>query len=72
MHDKKSFKKIISDLSVQILVAMVVGVIVGKVMGADAGMFAPLGSLFIQLIRMLVIPLVFVSIVAGITSIRIN
>lgn len=69
---KRSFKKIISDLSVQILVAMVVGIIVGKVMGEDAGMFAPLGSLFIQLIRMLVIPLVFVSIVAGAASLGVT
>lgn len=50
------------------MLAMIVGVIVGRVMGEDAGMFAPLGSLFIQLIRMLVIPLVFVSIVAGAAS----
>lgn len=72
MHNKKSFKKIISDLSVQILFAMVVGIIVGKVMGADAGVFAPLGSLFIQLIRMLVVPLVFVSIVAGAASLGVT
>lgn len=65
---KKSFKKIISDLSVQILIAMVIGVVVGKLMGESAAMFAPLGNLFIQLIRMLVIPLVFVSIVAGSAS----
>ncbi|MDD2283921.1 MAG: dicarboxylate/amino acid:cation symporter [Paludibacter sp.] len=68
MGTKRSFKKIISDLSVQIIIAMVVGVIVGKLMGESAVMFAPLGSLFIQLIRMLVIPLVFVSIVAGSAS----
>ena len=68
MVGKKSFKKIISDLSVQIIIAMVVGVFVGKLMGTSASMFAPLGSLFIQLIKMLVIPLVFVSIVAGSAS----
>ena len=68
MVSKKSFKKIISDLSVQIIIAMVIGVVAGKLMGESASMFAPLGSLFIQLIRMLVIPLVFVSIVAGSAS----
>lgn len=68
MVEKKSFKKIISDLSVQIIIAMVIGVVAGKLMGESASMFAPLGSLFIQLIRMLVIPLVFVSIVAGSAS----
>ena len=64
----RTFKKIISDLSVQIIIAMVLGVLVGKLMGEQAAMFAPLGNLFIQLIRMLVIPLVFVSIVAGSAS----
>lgn len=68
MVAKKSFKKIISDLGVQIVIAMVVGIVVGKLMGTSASMFAPLGSLFIQLIKMLVIPLVFVSIVAGSAS----
>lgn len=68
MVSKKSFKKIISDLSAQIIIAMVIGVVAGKLMGESASMFAPLGSLFIQLIRMLVIPLVFVSIVAGSAS----
>lgn len=68
MVEKKSFKKIISDLSVQIIIAMVIGVVAGKLMGESASMFAPLGNLFIQLIRMLVIPLVFVSIVAGSAS----
>jgi len=65
---KLSFKTIISDLSVQILIAMIVGVTVGRVVGDEAVMFAPLGTLFIQLIRMLVIPLVFVSIVSGSAS----
>jgi Na+/H+-dicarboxylate symporter len=68
MVAKKSFKKIITDLSMQILIAMILGIIVGKIMGADARVFAPLGSLFIQLIRMLVIPLVFISIVSGSAS----
>lgn len=57
-----------SDLSVQILIAMIIGIIVGKLMGDSAAVFAPLGTLFIQLIRMLVVPLVFVSIVAGAAS----
>lgn len=57
-----------SDLSVQILIAMIIGIVVGKLMGEPASVFAPLGTLFIQLIRMLVVPLVFVSIVSGAAS----
>lgn len=65
---KTNFRKIAGDLSIQILVAMVAGIVVGRIMGSPAEMFAPLGTLFIQLIKMLVVPLVFVSIVAGSAS----
>lgn len=44
---------------------MVIGIIVGAFMGAEASMFKPLGDLFIQLIKMLVVPLVLVSIISG-------
>lgn len=58
-------KKMIKSLGFQIIVAMVIGTIVGVVMGKDAAMFAPLGDIFIQLIKMLVIPLVAFSIISG-------
>lgn len=68
MKKRFNFKKVVSDLSVQILVAMVIGIVVGRLMGSDATIFAPLGTLFIQLIRMLVVPLVLVSIMGGAAS----
>ncbi len=37
-------------------------------MGKDASMFAPLGTIFIHLIKMLVIPLVLVAIISGAAS----
>ncbi len=58
-------KKLLKNLGIWILIAMVIGVIVGALMGPSASIFAPLGSLFIQLIKMLVIPLVAVSIISG-------
>ena len=61
-------KKVLKNLGVWILVAMVAGVVAGIVMGEEAQMFAPLGSLFIQLIKMLVVPLVAVSIISGAAS----
>ncbi len=61
-------KNLLKNLGLWILVAMVAGVVVGAVMGADAKMFAPLGSLFIQLIKMLVVPLVGISIISGAAS----
>lgn len=61
-------KKIVKNLGFWILVAMVAGIAVGAVAGESAKMFAPLGTLFIQLIKMLVVPLVAISIISGAAS----
>lgn len=58
-------KKLLKNLGVWIIIAMVIGIIVGIFMGPEASMFKPLGDLFIQLIKMLVVPLVLVSIISG-------
>ncbi|MBE6176001.1 MAG: dicarboxylate/amino acid:cation symporter [Rikenellaceae bacterium] len=58
-------KKLLKNLGLWIIIAMVVGIIVGVFMGPEASMFKPLGDLFIQLIKMLVVPLVLVSIISG-------
>ncbi|MBS2099604.1 dicarboxylate/amino acid:cation symporter [Carboxylicivirga linearis] len=63
-----TFKKLIKNLGFQILVAMSIGVAVGIFMGPDASIFSPLGDVFIQLIKMLVVPLVAVSIISGAAS----
>ena len=57
--------KIIKNLGFWILIAMLLGIVVGIIMGNDASVFTPLGTLFIQLIKMLVVPLVAVSIISG-------
>ena len=61
-------KKLLKNLGLWILVAMVAGVVVGGVMGEEAKVLAPLGTLFIQLIKMLVVPLVGISIISGAAS----
>lgn len=61
-------KRIVKNLGFWILVAMVAGIAVGAVAGESAKMFAPLGTLFIQLIKMLVVPLVAISIISGAAS----
>ncbi|MGL4474799.1 MAG: dicarboxylate/amino acid:cation symporter [Shewanella sp.] len=61
----KSFFK---NIGVQVVIAMIIGAAVGMMMGDSASMFAPLGTIFISLVKMLVIPLVLVSIVAGAAS----
>ena len=58
-------KKLLKNLGLWIIIAMVIGVVVGIFMGPEATMFKPLGDLFIQLIKMLVVPLVLVSIISG-------
>ncbi|BFM11206.1 dicarboxylate/amino acid:cation symporter [Simiduia litorea] len=54
-----------TNVGVQVVIAMVVGTVVGAIMGPSASMFAPLGDLFIYLIKMLVIPLIAIAIVSG-------
>ena len=61
--------KLLSNLAVQIAIAMILGVVVGLSMGQEAAMFAPLGAVFIQLIKMLVIPLVAISVFTGAAAI---
>lgn len=58
-------KKSLANIGVQVVIAMIIGALVGVMMGEQAAMFAPLGSLFIHLIKMLVVPLVAVAIVSG-------
>ena len=61
-------KKLLKNLGAWILVAMVAGIGTGVAMGEEAKIFAPLGTLFIQLIKMLVVPLVGISIISGAAS----
>ena len=59
-------------LPMQMGIGMVLGILVGLLapnMGWSASYFQPLGQLFINLIRMVVVPLVFVTLVAGAASV---
>lgn len=59
---------ILSKLGTYIIVATVLGAVVGLVMGESAKCFAPIGDLFMQMIKMVVVPMVFVSLVGGAAS----
>ena len=52
----------------RILGALVAGVIIGMLWGSDAASIAWIGGLFVRLIRMVVVPLVFVTLVSGVVS----
>lgn len=55
------------SLTTQIFLGMVVGLIIGAIVGGPIATtwLKPIGDIFIRLIQMLVVPLVFVSLVAG-------
>ena len=50
----------------RILAALILGVIVGMIWGPGSESIVWIGDLFIKLIRMVVVPLVFVTLVAGV------
>lgn len=58
-------KNLLQNIGVQVVIAMVLGTLIGAAMGHDATMFSPLGAIFINLIKMLVIPLVAVALISG-------
>lgn len=58
-------KGLLNNIGIQVVIAMIIGTLVGATMGQSAVMFAPLGTIFINLIKMLVIPLVAVALISG-------
>jgi aerobic C4-dicarboxylate transport protein len=56
------------DLSFQILLAMLLGVVVGWLWPGLGESLRPLGDLFIRLVRMLVAPIIFCTVVHGVAS----
>jgi aerobic C4-dicarboxylate transport protein len=68
-HTPVRRKPLYRDLSLQVLVAMLVGVAVGYVWPGSADTMKPLGDLFIKLVRMLVAPIVFCTVVHGIAGV---
>ena len=57
------------DLSIQILIAMLLGCVAGYLWPQNADSFRPLGDLFIRLVRMIVAPIIFCTVVHGIASV---
>ncbi|PKM19852.1 MAG: dicarboxylate/amino acid:cation symporter [Gammaproteobacteria bacterium HGW-Gammaproteobacteria-15] len=56
----------------RVLGALLLGVTTGVLLGETATVFKPLGTLFINAIRMLVVPLVFFALISSITSLADN
>jgi len=65
----KVLKKIAGlNLHTQILIALLLGIPVGLLLGQRASYLQPVGDIFIRLIRMIVVPLVFSSLLVGTAS----
>ena len=52
----------------QVLICLVLGIITGFAMHEQAAIFKIFGTVFIRLIKMVVVPLIFLALVSGITS----
>jgi aerobic C4-dicarboxylate transport protein len=68
-HASRRSRPLYKDLSVQTLVAMLLGVLVGYLWPQSADSLRPLGDLFIRLVRMIVAPIIFCTVVHGIASV---
>lgn len=54
----------------KILIGLALGILAGALLQENASLFRPLGDIFINAIMMLIVPLVFSTLVVGITSMR--
>ncbi|WP_076416201.1 dicarboxylate/amino acid:cation symporter [Shewanella sp. UCD-KL12] len=57
-------------LWLQILIGMLLGITTGLSLGEQAVVLKPLGTLFVNTIKMLIVPLVFCSLIVGVTSMQ--
>lgn len=62
----KKYRKI--PLLYKIFTAMVVGALLGLTFGTKTEVLQPLGTIFLQLLRMVALPLIIVNLIAGISS----
>jgi len=53
----------------QVLIAMISGAFVAMVFGEKALIFSPLGTIFMKLLKMVIVPLILFSVTSGVTSI---
>ncbi|ANG64660.1 sodium:dicarboxylate symporter [Marinobacterium aestuarii] len=54
----------------KVMIGLVLGTITGVILGESATVLQPIGKAFIASIKMLVVPLIFVSLVCGVTAVK--
>lgn len=62
----QKYKK--TPLLTKLLIAMIIGVIIGAIFGESISVIQPLGSIFLNLLKMAALPLVIVNLISGISS----
>jgi len=55
------------QLYTQILICIGIGILLGLILGEDVGYIQPIGDIFIRLLKMLIVPLTFFTLISGIT-----
>ena len=66
MSMMEKYRKI--PLLTKLLVAMVIGIILGAVFGEKINVIKPLGTIFLNLLKMAALPLIVVNLISGISS----
>ncbi|RRB04619.1 dicarboxylate/amino acid:cation symporter [Larkinella rosea] len=61
-------RKLLNNLTFRVLVAITIGVLIGHFFPTMAAKLKPLGDLFINLIKMVIAPIIFLTIVLGISN----
>lgn len=62
----KAWKNI--PLYMKIFILLIAGCVIGFVFGENVAVLAPVGDAYIKLLKMLIVPLVFFSIISGVTK----
>lgn len=58
------------SLLVRLLISMAVGIVLGLVFGEKILVLKPLGTLFLNMLKMVVLPMIFCTLIAGISSVN--
>lgn len=64
------FKSLQQQLSLQVLLALILGTLVGVLFAEHAVVLKPLGTMFLNAIKLLVAPLIFFALVSGMLSLQ--
>ncbi len=67
-EDKSLNKKKKMSLALKTFIGFGLGIVIGLIFGEKATVLKPLGTIFLNMIKMIVVPMVFFSITAGVAS----